>query len=224
MKKMVKSAKKAGKNSGAKKVIRIKQVAALTPDQVTVPTPQPTDIPNTNPQQIKDIVKSNLITFAIKSAIKFVVVILILMVGSKVIVPKIMHASAINMAKNNRLISSFAGHAISETGKITNVNGRIITVDINGVKTKVRLASVSAPKKNSLQKYVGKTVYLEKGTLDKCKDGSLYRVVWLTSKPDANKLSTESLNGILLKNKNAKPEIYSGDTLYAEQLVSIYKD
>lgn len=142
-----------------------------------------------------------------------------------------------NVVENNEEIDKFV-----EAKLIRVVDGDTIVVEINEKEYKVRLIGIDTPESVASQEYLDKTgkentqigidasnytkkilenvttIYLEKDVSDTDKYNRLLRYVWIEKPNDINidTISTQMLNGILLKNGIAQIATYQPDIKYVE--------
>ena len=142
-----------------------------------------------------------------------------------------------NVVNNNEEIDKFV-----EAQLIRVVDGDTIVVEINEKEYKVRLIGIDTPESVASQEYLDKigkentqtgidasnytkkilenvtTIYLEKDVSDTDKYNRLLRYVWIEKPNDINidTISTQMLNGILLKNGIAQIATYQPDVKYVE--------
>lgn len=142
-----------------------------------------------------------------------------------------------NVVNNNEEIDKFV-----EAKLLRVVDGDTIVVEINEKEYKVRLIGIDTPESVASQEYLDKTgkentqtgidasnytkkilenvttVYLEKDVSDTDKYNRLLRYVWIEKPNDINidTISTQMLNGILLKNGIAQIATYQPDVKYVE--------
>lgn len=142
-----------------------------------------------------------------------------------------------NVVNNNEEIDKFV-----EAKLLRVVDGDTIVVEINEKEYKVRLIGIDTPESVASQEYLDKTgkentqtgidasnytkkilenvstIYLEKDVSDTDKYNRLLRYVWIEKPNDINidTISTQMLNGILLKNGIAQIATYQPDVKYVE--------